>query len=391
MSSHHPYRDVAVVGGYNTRQARRLPDTTPLAVAFDAASGVLAQVGLEAGAVDSILGDLSGALTYALGIAPRSTPIEGMVSIGSVLSAADAIASGRVESVLLVGAAAGAAHDGATVASYTTSSSELVAPFGITTPMQFALLAREHMDRYGTTAEQFATVSATIRTNGHLNPDAVYSGRGPFTAADVLASPMVADPFHLLDCAITSEGGAALLLTSRRLAAELDVRPAYLLGGGIDRYGPIYRHPPTLDATGARGDGTPLGALGARAARLAFAAAGLGVDDVDVCELYDPFPHEVIRQLEAFGFCAPGEGGPFVMDGTIAPTGRLPITTDGGLQSFSAVGGSVQFLQRVIRGVHQIQGTCRSVPIPGAEVVLCSNGGAAGAFCEVLLLGPEAP
>ena len=65
---------------------------------------------------------------------------------------------------------------------------------------------------YGTTAEQMATVAATIRNNGHVHPDAIYSGRGPFTVDDILASRMVADPFHLLECAMTSEGGCAMVL-----------------------------------------------------------------------------------------------------------------------------------------------------------------------------------
>ncbi len=77
-------------------------------------------------------------------------------------------------------------------------------------------MARRHMLTYGTTPEQMATVAAVIRTNGHANPDAVYAGRGPFTAADILASRMVADPFHLLDCATTSEGGCALVLAAGR-------------------------------------------------------------------------------------------------------------------------------------------------------------------------------
>ena len=119
--------------------------------------------------------------------------------------------------------------------------------------------------------------------------------------------------------------------------------------------------------------------------------AGLSTRDVDVCEFYDPFPSEVIRQFEAFGFCAEGDGGAFVMDGNIAPGGRYPTTTDGGLQSFSAVGGSVQFLQRVIRGVHQIQRRCATNQVQGADIVMCTNAGAAGYFNETILLGSERP
>ena len=109
---------------------------------------------------------------------------------------------------------------------------------------------------------------------------------------------------------------------------------------------------------------------------------------MDVCELYDPFSFEIIRQLEAFGFCGEGEAGDFVMDGQIGPSGRLPVTTDGGTLSFSHP-GRPQMMQRVARGVHQIQGLCATRQVDGAEVALCSTGGSGALFNEVLLLGTE--
>jgi acetyl-CoA acetyltransferase len=124
---------------------------------------------------------------------------------------------------------------------------------------------------------------------------------------------------------------------------------------------------------------------------MAFAMAGLRPADVDVAELYDPFSFEIIRQLEAFGFCEPGEGGPFVEDGNIAPGGVLPVTTDGGTMSFSHPGINAQQLQRVIRAAQQLRGSCATNQVDGAEVALCSNGGAGALFCDVLMLGRERP
>ena len=99
----------------------------------------------------------------------------------------------------------------------------------------------------------------------------------------------------------------------------------------------------------------PAGYVGRTAARHAFAAAAVRPEDVDVAEFYDPFSFEIIRQLEAFGFCDDGEGGAFVEEGNIAPGGRLPVTTDGGTMSYSHAGINAQQLQRVIRGVEQLQ------------------------------------
>ena len=140
-----------------------------------------------------------------------------------------------------------------------------------------------------------------------------------------------------------------------------------------------------------RPDGPPAGLVGARAARIAFAMAGLEPGDVDVAELYDPFSFEIIRQLEAFGFCLPGEGGPFVEDGNIGPGSLLPVTTDGGTMSFSHPGINAQQLQRVIRATQQLRGSCATNQVDGAEVALCSNGGSGALFCDVLLLCSERP
>ncbi|WP_262403442.1 thiolase family protein [Actinomadura sp. CNU-125] len=244
------------------------------------------------------------------------------------------------------------------------------------------------MITYGTTPEQLATVAATIRNNGHRNPDACYHGRGPFKPADVLASRMVADPFHLLDCSMTSEGGCALVIASADRLADVAGTPIYLLGSGSDHFGPSYRYPPAWDLGGRRG-GPVNGRVGARAADLAFRRAGITRDDVDVLELYDPFSFEIIRQLEAFGFCEPGEGGPFVEDGRIGIDGSHPVTTDGGLMSFSHAGAAPQLFQRVIRGVQQLRGEAGPLQVPGAEVALCSGGGAGALFNSIAILGKE--
>lgn len=385
----HPFRDVAIVAAHNTRQARVLEGHTAFSITLEAARGVLAEAALPASEVDAVFSKHAAELIYALGIGPvwNSNTAGG---IAGVLQAAALVATGLARTVLLADGGAGLYTERAATAPWTRPSNEFVAPFGLYTAAEFALIARHHMDRYGTTAEQLAEVAATIRNNGHVNPEAVYHGRGPHTPADVLASRMIADPFHLLDCATTSEGGCALLITTAERAADLPHAPVYILGGGLDTLGPAYRHAPSWDLTGGP-DNIPNGYVGRRAARRAFATAGLRHEDVDVCELYDPFSFEIIRQFEAFEFCGEGEGGDFVMDGVIGPDGRFPITTDGGLMSYSHGGGIVQLTQRVARGVHQLQKRCRSGQVADAKVALCTNGGAGALFTDVVLLGGERP
>src|SRR5690606_22420512 len=157
------------------------------------------------------------------------------------------------------------------------------------------------------------------------------------------------------------------------------------LGGGTDYYGPAYQHPPVWDLGGHQRDDLVAGYVGRRAAEEAFACAGLGPDDVDVCEFYDPFSVEIVRQFEASGFGGPGEGGDSVASGAIGPGGRRPVTPDGGTMSLSHGGAAVQLLQRVLRGVEQLRGTGASVQAPGAEVAMCTGGGAGALFTDVVL------
>jgi acetyl-CoA acetyltransferase len=387
----HPYHDVAIVGIYNTRQARRLPGATMHSLLTESVFGACADAGIDVAAVDAFVGQGPAELIYDMGLGPVTRSFSNL-GVPAIRDAAHMISTGEATTVVVAAAGAGMLVDDGATAPWTRPTNELVASYGLFTTAEFALMARRHMITHGTTSEQLATVAATIRNNGHAHPGAVYSGRGPFTAADILASPMIADPFHLLDCSMTCEGGTAMVLTRADRAADGPQRPVYVLGSASDSFGPAYSQAPSWDLTGATsGDDVPAGYVGRRAARTVWRQSGLGPTDVDVCEFYDPFSFEIIRQLEAYGFCGDGEGGPLVMSGAIGPGGRWPVTTDGGTMSFSHAGISTQQIQRVARGVEQLRGTCVSMQVPGAEVALCSNGGSGALFTDLMLLGVDRP
>ena len=378
-------RGVAVTGVFNTRQSRDLGCSSREA-SHDAALGAIADAGLDVADIDGIVATSPHGLVLDLGLGSCRTMPSGP-DIEGVVEAAGLLLTGQATNVLLVAAAAGAGFDRASVAPWVRPENEFVASYGLITPAEFAFMARRHMLDHGTTAQQMATVAATIRNHGHANPAAIYHGRGPFTVDDILASPMVADPFHLLECATTSQGGSAMVLTTADRAADRPHPPVWILGAGSDRLGPSYVTAPSWDRTGYHGDDTPAGLIGRRAADLAFAQAGLDRADVDVCELYDPFSFEIIRQFEAFGFCRVGEGGDFVTGGRIAVGGELPVTTDGGLMSFSHAGSFPQQLQRVVRAVEQLRGDAGPLQVEDAEVALCSNGGSGALYTQVMILG----
>lgn len=385
----HGQPRAAIVGVYNTPQARRLEGYTPATLAAEAVHGVLDDAGLTLADIDGVSAVHEGSsLVYDYSFGPAW--IGGQFGLGMLPEAVAAIEHGQATAVLIVAAEVGAYVDHASTAPWTRPENEWVAPWGLFTAAEFALIAQRHMSAYGTTREQLSIVAATIRNNGAVNPDAVYYGRGPFKPADIVASRPIAEPFHLLDCSMTSEGGCALIIARDDIARTARRKPVYVLGAGADYFGPAYHYPPSFDLRGRRGE-IVNGRVGAQAADNAFRSAGLTRDDVDVLELYDPFSFEIIRQLEAFGFCDPGEGGPFVEDGNIDPTGKLPLNTDGGLMSYSHAGANPQMLQRVIRGAQQIRRDATSLQVPDAHVALCSGGGAGALFNSVVILGDERP
>ncbi len=377
-----PLHDVAIVGAYNTKQAKVI-DVPEMDLLLDAMRGAVQSAGLNFTDIDgfnvtsSVKRYNTREAVMLLGAKPAWTGSD--VGIPAIIQAALAIAAGLCETVLIATAQAAAHTDRVKTAPWTRPSNEFVECWGLFTPAEFALMARRHMHLYGTTPEAMAEVATIIRNNGAKHPAAVHFGKY-VTREDVLSSRMIADPFHLLDCAITSEGGSGLVLTSVERARDLDVTPIYLLGGGADKQGMAYVAPPVWDHYGR---------VGERACKQAFAQAGLTPDDVDVLEIYDPFSFEVIRQLEVFGFCNEGEGGDFVLDGHINLDGRFPVATNGGLLAFSHA-GLAQLIQKPISAVQQLRGEYPAeLTIPNAKVALTSNGGSGALFTDVLLLGKE--
>ncbi len=378
----HP---VAIVGVYNTPQARALPEETSASIIAKAIIGAIADSGFPAAAVDGLaINTLEPHLLpqhFVSILGRRSCWVAPWVSgIGGVLAAATAIGAGLCNVAVVAAGQAGLYTDRGATAPWTRPEHEFMAPFGLYTAVEFALPAKRHMHLYGTKRESMAEVAATIRNNGHVNPEAVYFRRGPFTPADVLESRPICDPFNILDCSMTSEGGAALVLARADRIADTRRAPVYVVGGGVETVGPGYARPPIWEECGA---------VGSHAADLAFGMSGLVRADVDVFELYDAFSFEVIRQFEAFGFCKLGEGGDFVMGGRIRLEGECPIVTDGGTMSF-AHPGTAQMLQRMIAGAMQLQGRAGTRQVRDPKVAICSIAGAGALQNDVLLLASEA-
>jgi acetyl-CoA acetyltransferase len=241
----------------------------------------------------------------------------------------------------------------------------------------YALPTRRHMHLYGTTGEQLGTIAVTFREHASRNPRAVM-GQKPMTLEDHQASPMIADPHRLFDCCLESDGACAVVVTTAERARDLAKRPVEILASeqGAPKgyaFGTFTNAnvPDELYATGACEE---------MAGRL-WGKAGLGPQDVDVAQIYDHFTGCVLMQLEDYGFCKRGEGGPFVESGALSwHGGSLPTNTHGGSLSEAYIHG----LNHVVEGVRALRGESTS-PVEGAEVCLVTS--AACVPSSALILG----
>ncbi|MBY0399248.1 thiolase family protein, partial [Myxococcota bacterium] len=229
------------------------------------------------------------------------------------------------------------------------------APYGyFTPPQQFAMAARAHMDRYGTKAEHFGQIAVQQRAFARDNERAMM--RGPMTIEDYLAARYVVEPFRLFDCCLETDGAVALVLTRAERARDLRQTPVLIRGAAWGGGQTLYSNQIEDTNRTSAADMAP---------RL-YAMAGVGPGDFDLAELYDCFTYSVLVQLEDYGFCEKGEGGPFVASGATARGGSIPVNTHGGFLSEGYVHG----LNHVAEAVSQLRHTAGARQVPDAELAL---------------------
>lgn len=223
-----------------------------------------------------------------------------------------------------------------------------------------AFFMSRHMHEFGTTSEHLGAVAVQQRVFANGNPDANMYGR-PLTIEDYLASPYLVEPYRALDMCQVSDTGIAFILTTAERARDLRKPPVYLLGVG---FGEAIEH-----LWWEKANYTRLAVESAK--RAAFEQAGLTLADVDIAQLYDCFTGEVILQVEDYGWCGKGEGGPFIHGGNTGPAGAIPINTGGGL--LSAYAGAD--LPLLVETVVQLRGEGGARQKTGARVGLMSGHG----------------
>jgi acetyl-CoA acetyltransferase len=366
---------VALVGAAEADELGLLPHKSALQLHAEAATSALAHANLSLADVDAFFTcglDFMPSLLVAeyLGIQPAvssSNSIGGSSFVAHVHEAVQAIEAGACEVALIThgetrrsnrkhGASTRPAHDDPWFPDW-----QWERPWGVATPPPaYAMAASRHMHEHGTTSAQLAEIAVATRAWAALNPRAL--NRDPLTVDDVLDSPWLVYPFHVLDCCLVTDAGGAVVLTSTERARTLEVPVVEVRGSSVfhTHYG--ISSMPDLTTT-------PAAVSGPRA----FEQAGITPSQVDVAELYDSFTYTVLVTLEDLGFCAKGEGGRFVEGQRTAPGGDFPLNTSGGGLSYTHPGMFGMFL--LIEAVRQLRGEAGERQVPDAEIAVVNGMG----------------
>ncbi|MEU0008938.1 acetyl-CoA acetyltransferase [Streptomyces sp. NPDC006314] len=374
----------AAVVGVALSDCGRVDDATPYALHAQAARRALADAGLDRARVDGFASAGLGTLAPVevaeyLGLRPTwvdSTSVGGSTWEVMAAHAADAIAAGRANAVLLAYGSTARADIKAGRRTGDLSFGargplQFEVPYGHTLIAKYAMAARRHMIEYGTTIEQLAEVAVQARANASLNPEAMF--RAPITVDDVLSGPMIADPFTKLHCCLRSDGGAAVLLAAEEYVRDCRTAPVWILGSGEHVSHATMSEWPDFTVSPAAVSG-----------RLAFERAGVRPCDIDFAEIYDAFTYMTLVTLEDLGFCAKGEGGAFVGEGRLLVRGGdLPVNTDGG--GLSAQHPGMRGLFLLVEAVRQLRGEAGDRQVRARDGGLPRLGvasGTGGWFCS---------
>ena len=343
-----------IVGAYE-HPTRHAPDKSVAQLHAEVARGALHDAGLQAGDIDGYFcaGDAPGlgplSMVDYLGLKPRyveSTDTGGSSYLIHVRHAAQAIEAGHCDIALvtMAGRPRSEGSSGTQARAYNLLAPEapFELPYGLVPINSYAMAAQRHMHEFGTTSQQLAWIKVAASHHAQHNPQAML--RDVVTVQEVLASPLIADPLHRMECCVVSDGGGAVIVARAEVARSLKRPLVRLIGGGE---AVAYVNSAHIDITTSAAK---------QSGAAAFAQAGVTPDDIRYASIYDSFTITVLIQLEDLGFCEKGQGGRFVADGKlITGQGRLAINTDGGglCNNHPANRGG---MTKIIEAVRQLRG-----------------------------------
>ncbi len=339
----------AIVGIGEFKPTRYTQGATTLGMLAQVARDAIADAGMEMGEVDGLITESFAEAPFMapstvveyLGLRARFAEVVdlgGATGAGMVSRAAAAIAAGMCETAVCITAAR---REQSSTGSTRRSSStgwagrrtdrtpytEFEEPYGaIGANMGYAMIAQRYRYEYGVTPEQLATIAVAQRYNACHNPNAIFFGQ-PITVEDVLNSPVVVDPLHLLEIVMPAAGAAAVVVTSARKAKRLRHSPVFIMGAGEQTTHRSITYAPSLTGTAIKAS-----------ADAAFKMAGVRRKEIDLASLYDCYTITVLLTLEDAGFAKKGQGGSFVEERNLQFNGDFPLNPHGGQLSFGQPG-----------------------------------------------------
>ena len=380
------------IAGLGITEQGKVYGKTARQFAAQAVRRAAVDAGLELTDIDGLI--VSGGINAGVGIDLQSalglvnlkllTAMQGFGSTAAqmVQYASMAVQSGMVETVAVVWADDPLKEKSSASAAYSATRSVprgwcgITASNGITSPnTMYALAARRHMKKYGTTQDQLGHIAVAQRDWAQLNPIAQFHGT-PLTLQQYHASRYIAEPFHLYDCCLVSNGGVAVIVTSLDRARTLRQPPVRVLGWA-------QAHP---GRTGVRNDDFGLLSGAAQSGPAALAMADTTLAEIDVAEIYDCYTFTVLLTLEDYGFVPKGEGGPALAEpGMIGPKGKIKCNTGGGQLSAFYMWGMTPLHEAVV----QARGQGGQRQVDKHDRVLVSGNGGILDYHATLVLGTD--
>jgi acetyl-CoA acetyltransferase len=383
-------RDIAIVGVAESDEMGTVPHKSSLQHHAEAAYNALEDAGLSKNDVNGLMtaGFSTLATAEYLGIQPGftdNTSVGGSSFVIHVAHAAAAIRAGYCDVVLITHGQAGRSTRARVPVDPNLPVAQYEAPYGlIGQPINYSMACTRYMHQYGEerTRQGMAEIAVATRKWANLNPKAVMYDT-PMTFDDYHNSRWVSWPFHLFDCCLVTDSGAAIVVTTAERAASCRKSPVWLLGAAESHDHNVISMMPDFTSLIARETGPR-----------ALARAGVTHNDLDLTMIYDSFTYTVMLTLEGLGFCRPGEAPDFVADQRTAPGGEFPLNTNGGGLSYTHPGMYGSFL--LVEAVRQLRGECgerqvkrRSNPHESAKVAIVNGTGGSLSSTGTVVLAAE--
>ena len=373
----------AIVGVCELKPDRSRPDRDIPSLLAEASFGAIHDAGLRKEDIDGMLmepdfaghaGGLNAKLAEYMGIQPKfgaGINVQGASGVTGAVLAAAIVNAGLANYVLV--ACAQDRDPNARPGGFPPPDptlSEWQNPWGpvIAANGHYAMIAQRYEYLYGADVSKRAKIAVDQRTNANSNPNAVFYST-PITTEDVVASRLVADPLHLLECVMPTSGGSAFIVGRADMARSLPHKPVYILGGAVHIPRQHFMHMSDFVVAPVE-----------RAAKRSMAMSGYGPRDMDVLELYDSYTITVMLELEDSGFCRKGEAGDWIQEQDFTFKGNLPLNTHGGQMSYGQAGDAGGFSQ-VTEAVFQARGTAGERQVQ-KDINLLYVTGSGGSFAQ---------